>query len=230
MESRKKRVVVLTGAGMSVESGLKTFRGSDGMWADYRIEEVCTAEAIERNPELVFEFYNARRREYMSVKPNEGHTGLKELEKKYDVKIITQNVDDLHEKAGSTSVLHLHGELNKARGMFHPDRIYDIKGTELNYGDKAPDGELLRPHIVFFGEAVPNIEPAVEIVQTAEILVIIGTSLVVYPAAGLIQYAPTGIPIYVIDPNIPQGSIGYHIIPIEKGASEGVKELLKALM
>lgn len=224
----KLKLVILTGAGMSAESGLKTFRDSDGLWANYRIEDVCTAEALERNPELVFEFYNQRRREYRFTAPNEGHKGLVDLEKRYDVRIITQNVDDLHEQAGSSSVLHLHGELRKARSIYDPERIYDIEGSELNYGDKAPDGTPLRPHIVFFGESVPNIGPATDLVRQADIFVIIGTSLAVYPAAGLLSYAPEGIPVYVIDPVTPHTG-NRKIIPITKTSSEGVKELLEIL-
>lgn len=224
-----KKIVILTGAGISAESGIKTFRDSDGLWENYSIDDVCTAEALQRNPELVFDFYNQRRKDLMKAKPNETHKGLVELEKKYDVQIITQNVDNLHEKAGSTNILHLHGELMKSRSMVHSDHIYDLTDSELKYGTKGPDGTLLRPHIVFFNEAVPMIEPAIELVKSADILVIIGTSMVVYPAAGLLMYAKRDIPIYVIDPKIPALSKGYNITAIEKGASEGVKELLTLL-
>ncbi len=224
-----KRVVILTGAGISAESGIKTFRDSDGLWENYSIEEVCTAEALTKNPKLVFEFYNQRRRDLLKAEPNGAHKGLVELEKKYDVQIITQNVDNLHERAGSTNILHLHGELMKSRSMVHSDHIYDLSGPTLQYGEKGPDGTLLRPHIVFFNEAVPMIEPAIELVKSADILVIIGTSMVVYPAAGLLMYAKRDIPIYVIDPNIPHLSRGYNITAIEKKATEGVKELLTLL-
>lgn len=225
-----KRLIILTGAGISAESGLKTFRDSDGLWENYSIEEVCTAEALRKNPELVFDFYNKRRADMLKAKPNSAHTGLVELEKRYDVQIITQNVDDLHERAGSSKILHLHGELSKCRSMIHSDHIYDIGNDGLKYGDKGPDGTLLRPHIVFFNEAVPNIEPAIELVKEADILVIIGTSLAVYPAAGLLMYAKRGIPIYVIDPKIPALSRGYNITAIEKPATEGVKELLTLIL
>lgn len=224
-----KRVVILTGAGISAESGIKTFRDSDGLWENYSIEEVCTAEALTKNPKLVFEFYNQRRRDLLKAEPNGAHKGLVKLERKYDVQIITQNVDNLHERAGSSNILHLHGELMKCRSMVHSDHIYDLKSTELEYGEKGPDGTLLRPHIVFFNEAVPMIEPAIELVKSADILVIIGTSMVVYPAAGLLMYAKRDIPIYVIDPKIPALSKGYNITAIEKGATEGVKELLTML-
>ena len=201
------KLVILTGAGMSAESGIKTFRDSDGLWENYRIEDVCTPEALERNPELVNHFYNERRKQLYEAQPNAGHKGLAELENYFDVRIITQNIDDLHERAGSKHVLHLHGELKKVRS-----------------------GSLLRPHVVFFGEAVPNIEPATDLVRQADIFVIIGTSLAVYPAASLLHYAPEGIPVFVIDPKIPQQAhrMGYHLI--EKGASEGVQELKNILL
>jgi NAD-dependent deacetylase len=223
------KLVILTGAGMSAESGLKTFRDSDGLWENYRIEEVCTPEALERNPNLVNQFYNERRKQLYAAKPNEGHKGLAELEKYFDVQIITQNIDDLHEQAGSSQVLHLHGELKKVRSSLHPHLIYDLEGWELKPGTRCEDGSLLRPHIVFFGESVPNIEPATEIVRQADILVIIGTSLAVYPAASLLHYAPDNIPVFVIDPHIPAEArrSGFHLI--EKGASEGVLELKKLL-
>lgn len=224
------KLVILTGAGMSAESGIKTFRDSDGLWENYRIEDVCTPEALERNPELVNHFYNERRKQLYEAQPNEGHKGLAALEKYFDVRIITQNIDDLHERAGSTHVLHLHGELKKVRSSRNPNLIYDLDGWELKPGARAEDGSLLRPHVVFFGEAVPNIEPATELVRQADIFVIIGTSLAVYPAAGLLYYAPQGIPVYVVDPHIPSEArrLGFHLI--EKGASEGVKELTKRLM
>ena len=214
---------------MSAESGLKTFRDSDGLWENYRIEEVCTPEALERNPNLVNQFYNERRKQLYAAKPNEGHKGLAELEKYFDVQIITQNIDDLHEQAGSKQVLHLHGELKKVRSSLNPQLIYDLEGWDLKSGTRCEDGSLLRPHIVFFGEAVPNIEPATEIVRQADILVIIGTSLAVYPAASLLHYASDNIPVFVIDPHIPAEArrLGFHLI--EKGASEGVLELKKLL-
>lgn len=223
-------LVLLTGAGMSAESGIKTFRDSDGLWENYRIEDVCTPEALERNPELVNHFYNERRKQLYEARPNAGHTGLAELEDRFNVQIITQNIDDLHERAGSKKVLHLHGELKKVRSSKNPELIYDLDGWELKPGTRCEDGSLLRPHVVFFGEAVPNIEPATELVRKADIFVIIGTSLAVYPAASLLNYAPDGIPIFVIDPKIPQQARqwGFHLI--EKGASEGVAELKKLLL
>lgn len=222
-------MVVLSGAGMSAESGIKTFRDSDGLWENYRIEDVCTPEAWERNPELVNNFYNERRRQLYEARPNKGHYGIAELERKYDVTVITQNVDDLHERAGSTDVLHLHGELKKVRSSASPDLIYDLEGWELKLGEKAEDGSLLRPHIVWFGEAVPNISKAGEIIGRTDILVIIGTSLAVYPAAGLINYAPAGSAIYLIDPRIPSVAKGRGIRLIEKKASEGVEILKREL-
>ena len=167
------KLVVLTGAGMSAESGIKTFRDSDGLWENYRIEDVCTQEALERNPELVIGFYNQRRKELYNARPNAGHVGLTKLEQYFDVQIITQNIDDLHERAGSKHVLHLHGELKKVRSSINPELITDLKGWELKPGTRCEDGSMLRPHVVFFGEAVPNIEPATELVRQADILVII---------------------------------------------------------
>lgn len=224
------KLVILTGAGMSAESGIKTFRDSDGLWENYHIEDVCTPEALERNPGLVNQFYNERRKQLYAAEPNAGHSGLAELEQYFDVQIITQNIDDLHERAGSKKVLHLHGELKKVRSSKNPERIYDLEGCELKEGMKSEDGSPLRPHIVFFGEAVPNIEPAIEIVKQADIFIIIGTSLAVYPAAGLLNYAPQNIPVFLIDPNIPQQARQRGIHMIEKGASEGVKELKEILL
>lgn len=225
-----KKVVVLTGAGMSAESGIATFRDSGGLWEQYRIEDVATPEGFGRNPELVLDFYNMRRRESLKAIPNEGHIGLAEMQNEYDVSIITQNVDNLHEKAGSRNVVHLHGELMKARSSANPDLIYDIDPStpEIHLGDKATDGSQMRPHIVWFGEAVPMMYEAEKEVRKADVLVVIGTSLNVYPAAGLINYAPTGIPIYLIDPN----EVSVHrtdVHFIKKGASEGVAELRKLL-
>lgn len=223
------KLVVLTGAGMSAESGIKTFRDSDGLWENHRIEDVCTPEALERNPEQVIRFYNERRRQLYQAAPNAGHLALAGLERFFDVKIITQNIDDLHERAGSSHVLHLHGELKKVRSSRNPDRIYDLDGWELKPGSRCEDGSLLRPHVVFFGEAVPNIEPAIGLVEQADIFVVIGTSLAVYPAASLLHYAPAGIPVFVIDPHIPQQARRKGIHAIEKNASEGVAELEQLL-
>lgn len=225
-----RNIVVLTGAGMSAESGIATFRDSGGLWAQHRVEDVATPEGFRRNPQLVLEFYNKRRRESLSAKPNDGHLGLAEMEKEYNVRIITQNVDNLHEKAGSSSVIHLHGELMKARSSINPDKIYllDPNNPDIKVGDMCEDGSPLRPHIVWFGEAVPMMEIAEEIVRKADALVIIGTSLNVYPAAGLINYVQAGTPIYIIDPNevaVSRGKINF----IRKGASEGVAELRRLL-
>lgn len=226
----KKHIVVLTGAGMSAESGIATFRGSGGLWDQYNIEDVATPEGFARNPQLVLDFYNKRRKETLQAKPNEGHTGLAEMEKDFDVSIITQNVDNLHEKAGSTNVLHLHGELMKVRSTRNPDLIYtlDADNIEINLDDKCELGSQLRPHIVWFGEAVPMINDAIEIVRQADVVVVIGTSLNVYPAAGLLGYAPSDTPVYLIDPKEVQAHrAGIHFI--QKGASEGVKELKEIL-
>lgn len=224
------KLVVLTGAGMSAESGIKTFRDSDGLWENHRIEDVCTPEALARNPEAVIRFYNERRKQLYAANPNAGHEGIAELEQFFDVCIITQNIDDLHERAGSKHVLHLHGELKKVRSSKNPEQIYNLDGWELKPGTLCADGSLLRPHVVFFGEAVPNIEPAIELVRQADILIIIGTSLAVYPAASLLNYAPEGIPVFVIDPKIPQQAQHAGIHRIEKTASAGVAELKQLLI
>ena len=225
-----KHIVVLTGAGVSAESGIATFRDSGGLWEQYPIEDVATPEGFRRNPQLVLDFYNARRKAAFEAKPNNGHIGLAEMEAGYKVSIITQNVDDLHEKAGSTNVLHLHGELNKVRSTANPSLIYTLTpdNPEIHIGDKCEKGSQLRPHIVWFGEAVPMIEKAMDIVRTADILVVIGTSLNVYPAAGLLNYAPTGVPVFLIDPNeVKTHTKGIHFI--RKEASEGVGELRELL-
>jgi NAD-dependent deacetylase len=226
-----KKLVVLSGAGMSAESGIKTFRDSDGLWEQYSVEEVCTPEAWRRNPALVNHFYNERRKQLLEARPNEGHAGLARLERDFEVHVITQNVDDLHERAGSTRVLHLHGELTKARSERDPSLVYELPGWELPLGATAADGAPLRPHIVWFGEPVPMIEPAARIVATADVLVIIGTSLAVYPAAGLLHYAPRHARLFLIDPRVPPAVRGdSHIICIEKGASEGVALLARMLL
>lgn len=215
---------------MSAESGIKTFRDSDGLWENYRIEDVCTPEALARDPELVNHFYNERRKQLYEARPNAGHIGLAELENYFDVQIITQNIDDLHERAGSRKVLHLHGELKKVRSSKNPEAVYNLDGWELKSGTRCEDGSLLRPHVVFFGEAVPNIEPATKLVRQADIFVIIGTSLAVYPAASLLNYAPDNIPVFVIDPHIPQQARNWGFHLIEKSASEGVAELKKIIL
>lgn len=223
-----KKLVVLTGAGISAESGLRTFRDSDGLWEGYNIEDVATPRAWKRDPALVLEFYNQRRRNVLEANPNEAHFGLAALEKNYDVTIITQNIDDLHERAGSSNVLHLHGQIFKMRSEWDEELIYDIK-EEIRLGDKAEDGAQLRPHIVWFEEPVPMIEKAIPIVQQADLFVVIGTSLVVYPAAGLVNFARTHIPKFIIDKKIPYSAALPNLISIEMPATEGVKELVKQL-
>lgn len=229
-----KKIVFLTGAGMSVESGFKTFRGNDGLWEDYPVEQVASHEGWEANPTLVNNFYNRLRKKLYTALPNKGHQLIKELEKAYDVVVITQNVDNLHEKAGSKKVIHLHGELSKVCSSNDPyDSRYirELPPEDCKVAPRtlAGDGSLERPFIVFFGEAVPMIEPAMEEAAQADVFVIIGTSLNVYPAAGLVRYVRPGVPIYLIDPdNAPAGSAG-HVIHIQKGASEGMEELIKLL-
>ena len=228
--SNRKRLIVLTGAGMSAESGIATFRDSGGLWDKYPVEKVATPEGFAANPQLVLDFYNVRRKELLHVKPNEGHLGLAALEKDFEVRIITQNVDNLHERAGSSHVLHLHGELTKVRSTGDESLVYELtpEKYDVKMGDKCEKGFQLRPHIVWFGEAVPMFDEAVKLTQSADIFVIIGTSLNVYPAAGLLNYAPKGIPVYLIDPN-DVNTYRYDIHFIKKGASEGVKELTTAL-
>ncbi len=221
----KKKLVILSGAGMSQESGIRTFRDMGGLWEEFDVMDVATPEAWARNPVLVMKFYNDRRKQLYESEPNAGHRGLVDLEKDFEVHIITQNVDDLHERAGSSKVLHLHGELKKARSSVDDSLIYDIEGCELKFGDLCAKGSQLRPHIVWFGEAVPAMDDAIPIVENADILVVIGTSLNVYPAAGLVNYSPKGIPIYVIDPERPQVSIR-NVAYIQEKAGKGV-ELLK---
>lgn len=224
----KPRLVVLSGAGISAESGLQTFRDSDGLWENHRVEDVATPEAFARNPKLVLDFYNARRKAVKEANPNAAHYGLADLEHDFDVHIITQNIDDLHERAGSTKIYHLHGEIFKMRSVRNETLIEAIEGDIL-IGDLAKDGGQLRPHIVWFGEAVPMIEKAVPIVNTADILVVIGTSLQVYPAAGLVEFAPAGIPIFVLDRKIPKTRFKGLITSFEMPASLGIKQLKEAL-
>jgi len=226
----KKKIVVLSGAGISAESGLRTFREMGGLWEEYDVMEVASPQAWERNPELVTRFYNERRKQLLKSKPNQGHLILQELERYFDVEIITQNVDDLHERAGSSKVLHLHGELKKARSTADPNLIYELDGWELTTESKCEKGSRLRPHIVWFGEAVPAMSDAIKIVSKADILIIVGTSMNVYPAAGLIDYTPSNCPIYVIDPNdVNMSSYGNRTFIKEK-ASIGMKELFKILV
>ncbi len=225
----KKKLVVLTGAGISAESGLKTFRDSDGLWEGYDVKEVATPRAWIKNPQLVLDFYNMRRGDVLHAKPNAAHDGLAALEKDFDVHIITQNIDDLHERAGSRKVLHLHGEIFKMCSEKNSRLIYDIR-TDIKLGDIAADGAQLRPNIVWFEEPVPMIEPAIDMVRSADIFVVAGTSLAVYPAAGLVNYAGFSIPKFIIDKRIPYSSSVAHLTAIEKPATEGVAELKKILL
>lgn len=225
-----KKLVVLTGAGMSAESGVKTFREAGGLWEGHDVMEVASPEGFRKNPELVLDFYNQRRRQLKEVEPNQGHVNLAKLEDHFDVHIITQNVDDLHERAGSSKVLHLHGELRKVRSTSYPDLIY-YREDDVVVGDTCEKGAQLRPHIVWFGESVPMIEKAAEITYQADIFVIIGTSMQVYPAAGLIDFVSDGTPIYFIDPN-PNIHESYYsnLTVIEDTAVGGTEKLLKILI
>jgi NAD-dependent deacetylase len=223
------QIVVLTGAGISAESGIPTFRGATGLWEGHRIEDVASPEGWFKNKTLVLDFYNQRRKAIRIAQPNRAHLALAELDKMHDVHIITQNIDDLHERAGSKNIIHLHGEILKARSIKNESLIVDIHGDILD-GDLAEDGGQLRPHIVWFGEAVPLMEQAMEIVEQAEILVIIGTSMVVYPAAGLLYYAKAGTPVYVINPEIPEMQRNKNINLIQKNASEGVDEFIQTYL
>jgi len=225
----KKNIVVLTGAGISAESGIKTFRDSDGLWENHRIEDVATFDAWRRNKELVLDFYNQRRRQLLECEPNEAHKLLVTLEEKFNVHIITQNVDDLHERAGSKNILHLHGELLKVRSTLDEHLVYEWK-QDLKVGDKCGKGAQLRPHIVWFGEQVPMIEVAGKIASQADIFIIVGTSLVVYPAAGLVHYTDYTVPKYVVDPNKPTISNIQNVEYITEKASVGVKMLVDKLM
>lgn len=225
----KKNIVVLTGAGISAESGIKTFRDSDGLWENHRIEDVATFDAWRRNKELVLDFYNQRRRQLQECEPNEAHKLLVTLEEKFNVHIITQNVDDLHERAGSKNILHLHGELLKVRSTLDEHLVYEWK-QDLKVGDKCGKGAQLRPHIVWFGEQVPMIEVAGKIASQADIFIVVGTSLVVYPAAGLVHYTDYTVPKYVVDPNKPTISNIQNVEYITEKASVGVKMLVDKLM
>lgn len=227
-----KKIVVFTGAGVSAESGLGTFRDSGGIWETFRIEDVCTPEAWQRNPEKCVEFYNLRRRDALAAQPNLAHYAIAKLQEFFpDTQVITQNIDNLHELAGSTNVLHLHGEITKLRSQKDPSALVELDGWEQHYGDLHPDGSILRPHIVFFGEDVPNFPLACEIASQADIMIVVGTSLNVYPAASLLMYAPAHAEIYLIDPNQPD--LGYYadrIGYIQATATEGVPALVEALI
>lgn len=225
-----EKIVVLSGAGISKESGLKTFRDDDGLWKSHRVEELATPHAWQQNQELVLEFYNWRRKQLLDVEPNPAHYALVELEKEFDVQIVTQNVDDLHERAGSSNVLHLHGEIRKARSTADENLVYDIDGWELKTGDTCEKGSQLRPHVVWFGEPVTNIEAAARISQTADIFLIIGTSLAVYPAAGLVNYVSHEAPKYLIDPTAKPAGYMHKLEIIKEQAGKAVPLLVKKLL
>ena len=225
-----KKIVVLTGAGISAESGLKTFRDSGGLWEEHRIEDVATFDGWQRNPQLVLNFYNERRKQLLKAEPNAAHKALVSLEQKYDVQIITQNVDDLHERAGSSKVLHLHGELKKVRSTIDDNLVYDLEGWELKMGDKCEKGSQLRPHIVWFGEAVPMIQLASELTEQADIFIVIGTSLNVYPAASLIGFVSGRAPMYLIDPNSSHLPYVKRLEIINENAGIGTPSLVTRLL
>lgn len=220
-----KKIVALTGAGISAESGIPTFRDSDGLWEGYDVMEVATPEGWRKNPALVLDFYNQRRKAALQAQPNEGHKALAELEAYFDVTVVTQNVDNLHEKAGSSQVIHLHGELFKSRSTVDENLIYDIEGCDLNIGDLCEKGSQLRPHIVWFGEMVPMLEAAVEVTRKADIFIVTGTSLLVYPAAGLVDYVRPDASLYIVDPKIPQLYLRRLVTKISEKASAGLSKL-----
>lgn len=226
----KKKLVVLSGAGISAESGLATFRDSGGLWEGYNINDVATPEAWNKDPERVLEFYNLRRKQASEATPNSAHQGIAELEANFDVTVVTQNVDSLHEKAGSSNVLHLHGELTKARSIKNEQLVIDIGGDPIKLGDVASDGAQLRPHIVWFGEMVPMLEEAASVVSKADILVVVGTSLVVYPAAGLVNYAPSGSSKFIVDPSNPELYSFEGWKHYKENATTGIKKLKEELI
>lgn len=227
-----KKIVVLTGAGISAESGIKTFRDAGGLWENHDVMEVASIQGWQKNKALMLQFYNDRRNALKDVEPNAAHTALAELESKYKVVVVTQNVDDLHERGGSSNIIHLHGELNKMRSVMDDTKIYEVK-EDIKLGDRAPDGYQLRPHVVWFGEMVPMLEKAAVEVMSADIIMVIGSSMQVYPAAGLVEYAPDGIPIYYIDPN---PTINYelgrsnNLKVISEKATIGVRQIVDELM
>jgi len=228
--SKQKKIVVFTGAGMSAESGLRTFRDSNGLWEEYRIEDVATPEAWQRNKPLVLKFYNERLKQVVNTKPNKGHLILADLQKHFDVQIITQNVDDLHERAGSKKVLHLHGEIRKMRSSVDEELVYPIKKQEIKLGELCEKGSQLRPHIVWFGEMVPEMDNAINLIVQADIVITVGTSLAVYPAAGLINYAGPDAIKYLVDPANFDDAVLQNVKHIKKVASLGLEELQKALL
>lgn len=225
-----KSLVVFTGSGISAESGLRTFREMGGLWEEYDVTDVASPEGWANDMELVLRFYNERRKQLLDAKPNPGHLAIAELEKNFDVNIVTQNVDDLHERAGSTKVLHLHGELRKAQSSFFPDLVYDIQGSELNPGDLCEMGYQLRPHVVWFGEPVPKMDEAISLCQKAEIFLVVGTSLNVYPAASLIDFVPSKCPVYLVDPNKIIAPVNRKYEFIQEKAGKGLQELKNKLI
>ncbi len=231
MDKKIPNIVVFTGAGVSADSGIATFRDSDGLWCNHSVEEVCTAEAMIYNRKGVIDFYNERRKELLEKKPNAAHIAIAALERHFPVQVITQNVDDLHERAGSTHITHLHGELTKLRSSRDESAIVPMEGWKQEYDARHPDGSLLRPFIVFFGESVPNLSKAIEITETADIFIVVGTSLKVYPAASLLQYVRAGVPVYLVDPGTPDiAGVGEPFTFIKKRAAEGVPELVNRLI
>lgn len=225
-----KKIIVLTGAGISVESGLQTFRDADGLWEGYNVEDVATPEAWKRDPALVQQFYNERRKSVMQAQPNAAHLALKKLENKYDVLIITQNIDDLHERAGSSQVMHLHGDIMYSRSSANPALLYKLKTNEIKMGETCELGSQLRPHVVWFGEPVPMITKAMHEMSLADIVILVGSSLAVYPAAGLLELVNPDVPVYVIDPKIPKVNSANPIYKIEEKASKGVPVLVDKLL
>lgn len=225
-----KKIVVLTGAGISAESGIKTFRDAGGLWEGYNVMEVASPEGWAKNPELVLDFYNQRRKNVRASEPNAGHKALVDLESKYEVTIITQNIDDLHERAGSKNIIHLHGEILKARSSVNEDLIYDLGNNDIVFGQKCELGSQIRPHIVWFGEAVPLIEPAMDLAAEADIMLVIGTSLEVYPAAGLIHFVRRDAPVYLIDPNQPRANNLPNLTFYQEQAGSGVPKLVQKLL
>ncbi len=229
MALNNKKIVVFTGAGMSAESGIQTFRAADGLWANYRIEDVATFEAWQKDKALVLDFYNQRRKQILEAEPNEGHKLIASLQKQYDVQIITQNIDDLHERSGSKKVLHVHGEITKSRSTISSQLVYDIKGADLNVGDLCERNSQLRPHIVWFGEQVPEMDNAINLTEDADIFITIGTSLNVYPAANLMHVTSAYTPKFLIDPNDFNLSTIKNLTHLKAGASEGMKILNEKL-
>lgn len=224
-----KKIIVFTGAGVSAESGIQTFRAADGLWASYKIEDVATYNAWIKNKELVLDFYNQRRRQILESQPNDAHLLIADLQKKYDVQVITQNIDDLHERAGSKKVLHLHGEITKSRSTVSTNLVYKINGSELNIGDLCEKGSQLRPHIVWFGEEVPEMDNAIALTEKADVFITIGTSLNVYPAANLIHVTPNNIPKYLIDPNDFNLNTVKNLTHLKTSATQGMKILVNKL-